>query len=39
MAKKKENKIKKEYQSGVTNLRYLANKYKVTFKEVIKQIK
>ena len=38
MAKKKENKIKKDFDSGITNFRYLAKKHKVELKEVIKQL-
>ena len=36
---KKENLIKKDFDNGVKNLRYLANKYEVTINEVINQIK
>ena len=40
MAKKKaENKIKKDFDSGIKNLRYLAAKHKIELKEVIKQLK
>jgi len=37
--KKTENEIKKDFKSGITNLRYLAAKHKVELKEVINQIK